>query len=190
MLLWVETNCIWFIKNQICFWELKKNWFVNERKTKSIFTNQNLLLKKKYHICFWKFRKNGFGFIKDQIFFCDKKNCVYKKIQSFFVCLKNMKMIFLFYFFFRREFHSWIKFMLHVLNKTNTVNTIMHDLFLYFKIRICQKTSDLYLIKIQISLYFFLKKNFRSTSKEDADQFLIWGKFRSTSKEDVDPFLF
>ena len=53
------------------------------------------------------------------------------------------------------------------------------------------KKIGMYLIKIQISLYFF--KNFRSASKEDADQFLIGGKFRSTSKEDVedvDPFLF
>ena len=45
-------------------------------------------------------------------------------------------------------------------------------------------------MKIQISLYFFFKKNFRFASKEDVDQFLIWGKFRSTSKGDVDLFLF
>ena len=34
-----------------------------------------------------------------------------------------------------------------------------------------KKKSNLYLIKIQISLYFF--KNLRFASKEDADQFLI-----------------
>ena len=61
--------------------------------------------------------------------------------------------------------------MLHVLNKTNT---IMHDLFLYFKIRICQKKKIKFVYDKDTNYFvFFFFFNFRYTSKEDADQFLI-----------------
>ena len=66
-------------------------------------------------------------------------------------------------------FHSWNKFMLHILNKTNTINKTIHDLFLYFKI--C-----------------YVKK-IRSVSKEDTNQFLIYEKFKFASNEDADLFL-
>ena len=75
--------------------------------------------------------------------------------------------------------------MLHVLDKTNTTNTTIHDIFLYFKICYIKK-SDLYLRKIQISFWF--KKKFRFASNEDANPFLFEEKFRSTSNEDADPF--
>ena len=61
-----------------------------------------------------------------------------RKIKYVFICFKRMKKIFL-----RREFHSFFKFMKHDLYKTNT-NTIMFNLFLYFK--------NLHVLKNQICI--------------------------------------
>ena len=58
-----------------------------------------------------------------------KRFLITEKLDMFFICFKRMKKI----FFLRREFHSLFKFMQHELNKTNR-NTIMFNLFLYFKI--------------------------------------------------------
>ena len=75
--------------------------------------------------------------------------------------------------------------MQHELIKTKT-NTIMHNLFLYFK--------NLHVLKIQIYIYGRYKsvliKKFKSASKEDANLFYFEEKFRSASKEDADPFYF
>ena len=63
----------------------------------------------------------------------------------YFLCFKKNEKDFL-----RREFHSLSKFMQHEVNKTNT-NTIMFNLFLYFKYACIKEKSDMYLRKIQIS---------------------------------------
>ena len=79
--------------------------------------------------------------------------------------------------------------MLHVLDKMNTTNKTIHDLF-YFKIRYVKKkmrsvskedtnqflflffkNSNLHLMKMQIRFWF--KKNFKSPSNEHENQFFI-----------------
>ena len=57
--------------------------------------------------------------------------------------------------------------MLHVLNKKNTTNTNIQDLFCF---KIC-----------------YVKK-IRSTSNENIDQFLFLKKFKSASNEDANQF--
>ena len=44
-------------------------------------------------------------------------------------------------YFLRRGFHSWNKFVLHALNKTNALNTTIHDLFFYSKICYVKKNQ-------------------------------------------------
>ena len=60
------------------------------------------------------------------------------------MCKKNEKD------FLRRGFHSWNKFMLCVLNKTNTTKTTIHDPFFFlskFAMLKKKKKSDLHLMK-------------------------------------------
>ena len=110
-----KKKWIWFIKNHICFWELLKNGLLMKEKSNLFYKTKSFDLKKIY-------------------------------ISNLFLYVQEILKRFFFFFrifFFRSKFHLWNKFMLHVLNKTNTTNTIMYDLFLYFKIRICQKKKKI-----------------------------------------------
>ena len=128
-------------------------WKKKKKKTSFWRENSDLCLLNKTKSFGLKKKK------KSDLFLSTKKKRLFddkKKIRSVFMCSRKIWKLFL-----RRGFHSWNKFMLHILNKTNT---IMHDLFLYFKICICEKKIiinkkinkklDLYLRMIQISFLF------------------------------------
>ena len=75
--------------------------------------------------------------------------------------------------FLRRGFHSWNKFVLHALNKTNTT---IHDLFSlslslsFSKSTMLRKINS---VSKKDTISFYLKKNFRFASNEDEYQFFI-----------------